>query len=393
MLKIKSLSVEDIGGISKAQIKFHPSMNVICGPNGVGKTTILDIIVHMSTIINARRLKRRAGSLKGLASAVFMSSESEVTETINVSHFDPVGKEHYQSKRVSASDILYLRNIRLFDWEKLTSISSDPQLNPNQIGQRYSEGIPNADAKNWFVNRYLYSAHKGALTPTQLENFAVARKAFAVLDTETQFDHVEASTNEVMVRTPKGLIPYEYLSSGFKTCVTIFWGLIKEIEYSRSKGEDGAASFDGIILIDELELHLHPVWQSKILQSLKSIFPKAQFIVTTHSPHIVQSADCGEVMPLEADERGNTQVRDVPQLKHGMAMWTIEEVLEDIMGMKDTRTEVFNGLMKNFERAILSSNEAEARKIFEHLQGSLHPRSAINKILALQIASIRGSDD
>lgn len=231
-----------------------------------------------------------------------------------------------------------------------------------------SGGIPVADAKNWFVNRYLYSAHKGALSRAQTENLTIAKKAFAILDSETQFQHVEASTNEVMVRTPKGLIPYEYLSSGFKACLTIFWGLIKEIEYSREKGGDLAADFDGIILIDELELHLHPVWQSRILRSLRSVFPTAQFIITTHSPHIIQSADAGEVMALQVDSQGDTTIRDLPRLEHGLSMWTVEEILEDIMGMSDSRTDTFNGLMKNFEKAVLSESKEEAKSISDHLR-------------------------
>lgn len=393
MLRLNTLSIEDIGGISNAEIKFHPKMNVICGPNGVGKTTILDIIVHMAIVINSERLKKRVGAIKGTATGIFASSEKEFSQSITAEHFNPAEKQHYNNSKISPSDILYLRNVRLFDWAKLNSISSDPKLSAHDIGSRNSNGIPNADAKNWFANRYLYSAHKNALSPTQLKNLKLAKKSFAVLEADTQFDHVEASTNEVMVRTPRGLIPYEYLSSGFKTSITIFWGIIKEIEFRRERGEDDAEAFDGIILIDELELHLHPVWQSKILQSLKNMFPAAQFIITTHSPHIVQSADSGEVLPLETDETGYTRIREVSQPEHGMSMWTVEEVLEDIMGMKDARTDAFNGMMKNFETAILSNNAEEARKIFNHLEDSLHPRSAIRKVLALQIASIKGSND
>jgi predicted ATP-binding protein involved in virulence len=393
MLRLNSLLIEDIGGISKASIRFHPKMNVICGPNGVGKTTILDIIAHMSLVYSSQRLKKRVGATKGIAVGNFDLSGKTIPHQIEVTPFDPSETKHYQSENISPADILYLRNVRLFDWQKLQSISSDPKLEKHEIANRNVDGIPNADAKNWFANRYLYSAHKNALSESQQENLKLAMKTFAVLDANTQFGHVEASTNEIIVLTPKGQIPYEYLSSGFKTSITIFWGIIKEIEYRRNKGLDKAADFDGIILIDELELHLHPVWQSKILQSLKTMFPTAQFFITTHSPHIVQSAESGEVLPLEIDDSGNTQVREVPLLEHGMNMWTVEEVLEDIMGMGDSRTDTFNGLMKNFERAILSGDEEEATKIHEHLEGSLHPRSVIRKILALQLASIKDDEE
>lgn len=363
-------------------------MNLICGPNGVGKTTILDIIVHMTRVVNAHRLKKRAGSTSGSAKAAFRTHDGSVSQNITVTHFDPSQRQHYNNPGLPESDILYLRNVRLFDWVKLSSISSDPNIQEGAVGMRMSAGIPVDDAKNWFVNRYLYSAHKGALSQAQTKNLSIAKKAFAILDAETQFQHVEASTNEVMVTTPKGLIPYEYLSSGFKSCLTIFWGLIKEIEYSRTKGKDLAGDFDGIVLIDELELHLHPVWQSRILQSLRNIFPSAQFIITTHSPHIIQSADAGEVMALQVDPQGVTAIRDVPRLEHGLSMWTVEEILEDIMGMTDARTKTFNGLMKNFERAVLAGAKEDAKSISEHLMRSLHPNSPIRKIVALQLAAI-----
>lgn len=390
MLKIETLSIRDISGISSADLIFHPKMNLICGPNGVGKTTILDIIIHMTKVVNSQRLKKRAGAELGTGEATFKSIDRTLKQKIEVNHFDPSDLQHYSNNVFDSNDIFYLRNTRLFDWSKLRAISSDPELNPVAFGMRMSNGIPIDDAKNWFVNRYLYSAQKNALSEAQTKNFSVAKKAFAILDAETQFSHVQASTNEVMVRTPKGLIPYEYLSSGFKTCITIFWGLIKEIEYSRDNGSDLASEFDGIILIDELELHLHPVWQSKILQSLRSVFPSAQFIITTHSPHIVQSANSGEVMALQVDSNGKTTTREIPILDHGLGMWTVEEILQDIMGMNDARTDIFNGLMKNFERAIMAGKKEEAKAISEHLHSSLHPHSPVRKIISLQMAAIEG---
>lgn len=265
--------------------------------------------------------------------------------------------------------------------------------NAGSVGERNLSGIPNSDAKNWFVNRYLFSAHENALSSAQMTNFQLAKKSFAVLDSTVQFSHVEASSNEVMVGTPKGLIPYEYLSSGFKTSITIFWGIIKEIEFRRVGDFARAETFDGVILIDELELHLHPVWQSKILKVLKTMFPVAQFVVSTHSPHVVQAAESGEVLPLETAENGKQAVRTIPDLKHGLNMWTVEEILEDIMGMSDANSSVFSAILKNFEQSVLTNDKAEAQKIFDHLSGSVHPRSAIRKVLALQMASLEGLDD
>ncbi len=58
----------------------------------------------------------------------------------------------------------------------------------------------------------------------------------------------------------------------------------------------------GIVLVDELDLHLHPKWQRKIVNDLRSIFPKIQFITTTHAPQILVRAGPGEVSLLRRDE-------------------------------------------------------------------------------------------
>ena len=93
-------------------------------------------------------------------------------------------------------------------------------------------------------------------------------------------------------------------------------------------------------------------------------------------------------MALQVDPQGATAIRDVPRLEHGLSMWTVEEILEDIMGMTDARTNTFNGLMKNFERAVLAGAKEDAKSISDHLMRSLHPNSPIRKIVALQLAAI-----
>lgn len=56
--------------------------------------------------------------------------------------------------------------------------------------------------------------------------------------------------------------------------------------------------FDGIIMIDEIDIHLHPQWQAKIVNVLKETFPNAQIIATTHSPSVLQTAKAEEIIPL-----------------------------------------------------------------------------------------------
>ncbi|MDY3745891.1 MAG: AAA family ATPase, partial [Lachnospiraceae bacterium] len=56
----------------------------------------------------------------------------------------------------------------------------------------------------------------------------------------------------------------------------------------------------GVVVIDELDLSLHPTWQKRIVRILKDLFPKIQFICATHSPFIIQSLKPGELIVLDA---------------------------------------------------------------------------------------------
>ncbi len=77
----------------------------------------------------------------------------------------------------------------------------------------------------------------------------------------------------------------------------------------------------GVVMIDELDMHLHPNWQRVVVRDLKRAFPNIQFVVTTHSPFIVQSVESDELINLDF-------IMDIPpnELK-------IDEVATDIMGV------------------------------------------------------------
>lgn len=67
-------------------------------------------------------------------------------------------------------------------------------------------------------------------------------------------------------------------------------------------GEKAATESSGVVLIDEIDLHLHPHWQRRVVSDLQRAFPRIQFIATTHSPFIIQSLSPGQVIDLENEE-------------------------------------------------------------------------------------------
>lgn len=98
----------------------------------------------------------------------------------------------------------------------------------------------------------------------------------------------------------KHKLGYNQLSDGYRNLI----GMAADIAYrciqlNPHLAEQVVTDTPGIVLIDEIDLHLHPNWQRRIVQDLKNAFPKVQFVATTHSPFIVQSLDSDELNNLD----------------------------------------------------------------------------------------------
>lgn len=388
-MKVKSIEINGIGGIENIHIDFNDHMNFICGPNGIGKTTLLECVAHSFSASSTNILKRNVSAKRGSFKSVIDIEGSNQQSNVVIADFDPSKQSSISGLYQYAPKLLSLKVSRTFQYQPLAAVSKDVDKNSNTSYQEAKSGVNINEVKNWFVNRYLYSAHEGALTKQQLNNLELAKNSFSLLNEDFSFSKVLASSNEIMVNTPNGDIYYEYLSSGFKSCLSIIFGIIKDIEFRFKEPCINAFEFDGIILIDELELHLHPEWQAKIAKILVQVFPQAQFITATHSPHILQGANPNEIIAL-ASESGKVYRRKLDGQKYGYQGWTVEEILVDVMGMTDTRTEKYYQELNQFEIAINNDDFFAAEAAYMELDSLLHPNNHMRKLLKLELASVKG---
>ena len=387
-MKIKEIEIKNIGCIHHLHLEFNENMNILCGPNGIGKTTIIESVASM--FINGQpSIKRNVASDIGSLYAKVEVDGQMKEKTIEVKKFNPVDHENAVSFSDLASKIISIKVNRNFVYTKLTAIPSDQSRDKAKLWDEAISGITFDGVKGWFVNRYLYSAHEGTLSEEQISNFHLAEKCFSIINSQYSFSKVIGSTNDIMVNTPQGEIYFEYLSSGFKSIIYLLFSTIKEIEFRFKEHNLKAKDFDGIILIDEIEIHLHPEWQEKITNILRTTFPSVQFILTTHSPHVIQTAEPSQVMPLQLDEHNNVILcKELQTNKYGFKGWTIEEILYDVMGMHTMRSEMYHELIKNFGKAIDDENEEEAKSIYAELNQLLHPQNPQRKLLCFQLAQI-----
>lgn len=390
-MKIESLKIENVGGISNLTLdKFHPNLNIICGENGIGKTNILDSIAHCFSYLSNHIVRKKEGSKGGL---IHLRTDDIKNHDyiFDITSFDPrtsLGNPTSEEDKIYPDFHCNIDNLIYFKTERLFSHKRIEQLNIHDLKRDHLynlEGVSIDLAKDWFIKNELLSSQK--YTKDNDKNLIeLAKRAFGLLNQSYTFSALRQDM-EIYINTPTGVIPYEYLSSGFKTCISIVWGIIREIQI-RFPDID-VKDFNGVVLIDEIELHLHPEWQGKICNTLVTLFPEIQFIITTHSPHVIQTVEADQVIALSGQD-GYLEKRTLNIAPNGFKGWTIEEILMNVMGMKDTRTEWFRNKQQEFNEALDLDNVLKANNIFKELKEKLHPNSTDLALFRFQLDMLNG---
>lgn len=382
-MKIKELNIQEIGGIKKLHLSFDDHFNVICGENGIGKTTILDIITS-AFAATSKKVKKKADSVIGHYHLKFFSPDNSEKELdVDVSCFEPGESTNSGGILNYFPYTLFINNNRDISYHPLPNLKRDPDRYLSNLSDMNVNGINYEEIKSWFVTRYLFNRNED-IEPSLVKNFELARRSFSILDDSITFKSVKPRTFDILLQTDKGDIYFEYLSSGYKSCICILFGLMKEIEY-RFK-DIPVEDFDGIILIDELELHLHPIWQSQLSSALKTIFPNAQFIITTHSPSVLQNLKKEEIIPLIQDEDGNTIIKELNLGEFGLQGWTLEEILKDVMGMSSLSSKFYSTTIAKYDDAMNHDDHNAILKQYDILMKMLHPDNPLRKLIELQVA-------
>lgn len=128
----------------------------------------------------------------------------------------------------------------------------------------------------------------------------------------------------VLAKADGDRLPFSQLSDGVRNIVA----LVADIAWRASVlnpqlGERAPALAEGVVLIDEIDLHLHPKWQRRVLADLRAAFPRIQIITTTHSPFIIQSLEPGQLVNLDPTVSEHEPYADESP----------EDIAENIMGV------------------------------------------------------------
>lgn len=181
-------------------------------------------------------------------------------------------------------------------WSKASAIAQ-------QVASLFDENVPLADAVDWLIEQHLYHLEKrnGA---GHLLNVMTTLLSDGLLP--DGFEVRKVDSNGLWVRNNDSEFPLREMSDGYRAVTALVVDIVRQMSRAypelRLKRRNGVPTlpYPGVILIDEVDAHLHVSWQQKIGTWLKEHFPEVQFIVTTHSPYICQSADPGGLILLPA---------------------------------------------------------------------------------------------
>lgn len=170
----------------------------------------------------------------------------------------------------------------------------------------------------------------------------------------------------VRLKSFSGLVPLSALSLGYKTTLAwaadLAWRLLK-----RYPGSPTPLAEPAVVLIDEIDLHLHPLWQLGIIDDLSAIFPGTQFVATSHSPLMVQVAEAANFVLLRKRDT-DVEIVTRPEV---VRSWRVDQILTselfDVPRARNKQTELLfkrrDELVDNPARSVAEEAELEGLRI------------------------------
>jgi len=372
-MKIKEIDIKNFHGFDDKQFRFDDSFTVLIGENATGKTAVLDALsVAIGSFllgideVDARNIRSDEVRLKQIehgnliniepqypvtikSTAIFndkdemsweRSLNSKAGRTTRINAIKIMNYSKGLQKKVASGEKVILPVFAYHGTGRLWAHIKDTEDNLFETGSRflgYKNCLnPISNEKlflKWFKKMTLIELQEGI----KLGQFIAVKMAIEeclmglVVDSKESYEvkviyNINSDELQVALESGKKL-PFNLLSDGYRNII----GMVADIAFRMAALNpflegDVIKETTGVVLIDEIDLHLHPEWQRKIIGDLKRVFPKIQFIVTTHSPFIVQSLEDGQLINLDCinDNVGFSNYTNM----------SVEDITENVMGVK-----------------------------------------------------------
>ncbi len=313
-LLLKRLQFENIGPFDTLELELDAHWNVLLGDNGVGKSSILKAIALALCGKDAQPYADRLIRFGQTTGRIILEPTRGETNEVELSRtgITITGME---------ADIRVLSGRELLGTEPWLAVGFPPlrQMSwTSRIGLQSTSGRPQASSDDLLplvlsdpdprmddLRDTIYRLEAQASIDKDDRPRRVRDAIFQVVSSLTEglqfrFSRLDASAGRIWVMTDDGEVPIEAVSQGTQSLLGWVGVLVKRL-FEVYEGEDQPLHKPAVVLIDEIDAHMHPAWQRTIARKLLRLFPNVQFIATTHSPLVVAEAERQQVFRLIRD--------------------------------------------------------------------------------------------
>ncbi|MGO4880646.1 MAG: AAA family ATPase [Bryobacteraceae bacterium] len=405
-MRIDELTITNFNGFKHRTFNFHPRFNLLVGDNAAGKTSVLDALAlsvgswflgvrgyqkspgidqdevrvasyaHLDSYTFEKQFPSRiecSGEVMGrrITWARELQREGGRTTTIEAKSIAEAASE--AERRVRAGEDVTLPLVCAYGTERLwfeethhapksgveTSTHKPSRLDGYRDCIRFT--IQETALLEWIRDQTTFSppVQEGTIA------FRIVRNAItACVEGATSCYYDGRYKDLVVLLKKQGPHLFRNLSDGQRIVLTLVGDMARRAAILNPHlGDAALRNTPGVVTIDELDLHLHPNWQRRIIHDLKTTFPSLQFIATTHSPQLIGEAQPEEIRMLDDDETST------PPRSFGIDS---SRVLEEVMGTR-SRNGAVDDLLKQLFESIDGERFEDARRLLADAEAKLGP--------------------
>lgn len=354
--RLKRLTLENIGPFDNLTLDFNLGFerkwHILLGDNGVGKSTVLKAIAFALCGEKAQPYAGRLLKYKGRGGKITLETDNKTSYVTTINRNESSDEAEIISttaRPLEAEGWLALGfpPLRTTNWEPPKGPEADIRTRSRPVVDDLLPLItgdvdPRLDRlKQWIVNLdYLDIKSK---SPDGHYRGPI-QKVFDIIGEVAEGMKLNyrgvGDGNRILIETDDGTnIPLEALSQG--TISLMGWiGILMQRLYEVFDQDADPTQRYALVLMDEIDAHMHPLWQRKLVNHLKNIFPEAQFIATTHSPLVVAGMPAGQVVRFARDENGTATILPVaPDMTLGYTDQILTSMLFNLPTTLDDTTE------------------------------------------------------
>ena len=393
---LKQIALSNFKCLSNIELSFNNSKSenrkwtFILGENGTGKSNILKAIALVTSGSNAlgELLGNTDNWIKFNEKSCTITAELETKNGMERRISLQINKGDNLSKIISNNkDSLHLIDDAIENADRnyfVVAYGASRRLS-NEVFSNFetSRNGRSVNVRNLFDNSSLLNPLTAWIIELDyrsgIDGINLVKEALKDFLPDIYFHSIDKEKKQVLFETVDGIIPLDHLSDGYQNMAAWIGDLLYRITET-FKDYKKPLEARGLLLIDEVDLHLHPKWQRKLYDFIGAKLPNFQVVATTHSPLTAQQADTGELFTLKRNDKNIVEI--VPFIGSPKSLLVNQLLMTPLFGLETDESYELQQTKLKYEVLKLKGNylnnqEKEELKIVERkLKNKLPKRLA-----------------